>query len=106
MSPRYQVPAVAVPAAGQRALLEPEGHSIALFNIDGQFYAIADSCPHQGASLSGGQLQGRVVQCCAHGLRFDLVSGYLLNSDKLKVTTYPVEKDDDRLYIVIEDSVP
>lgn len=106
MSRRHLLPADGVPAAGQRALLELEGHSIALFNLDGQFHAIADSCPHQGSSLCAGQLQGRVVQCRAHGLRFDLASGYLLNSDKLRVATYPVEEDGDRVYIVIEDSAP
>jgi nitrite reductase/ring-hydroxylating ferredoxin subunit len=106
MSRRHLLPADGVPAAGQRALLELEGHSIALFNLDGQFHAIADSCPHHGSSLCAGQLQGRVVQCRAHGLRFDLASGYLLNSDKLRVATYPVEEDGDRVYIVIEDSAP
>ncbi|MBC9251487.1 (2Fe-2S)-binding protein [Pseudomonas alcaligenes] len=106
MSRRHQVPAAQVPAAGQRVLLEPAGHGIALFNIDGQFHAVADSCPHQGSSLCAGQVQGRVVQCRAHGLRFDLASGYLLNSDQLKVATYPVVEEGDHLYIVIEDSAP
>ena len=80
-----------------------------LFNVDGQFYAIDDSCPHQGASLCGGRLDGRVIQCCAHGLRFNLASGYLLNSTALKVASYPVEvQEDGRLLIIIasEESAP
>ncbi|PTQ73176.1 Rieske 2Fe-2S domain-containing protein [Pseudomonas sp. GV071] len=106
MSQRHPVPAAQVPAAGQRALLAIGGQSIALFNLDGHFHAIADSCPHQGSSLCAGQLQGRVIQCRAHGLRFDLASGYLLNSTALKVTTYPVEHDGEQLFIVIEDPAP
>ncbi|MFZ3186760.1 MAG: Rieske 2Fe-2S domain-containing protein, partial [Pseudomonas sp.] len=66
------------------------------------FYAIDDSCPHQGASLCGGKLDGRIIQCCAHGLRFDLASGYLLNSSALKATCYPVEVEGDQLFIVID----
>lgn len=103
MTHRYPVPASQVPADGARALLDLAGHSIALFNLAGQLYAIADSCPHQGSSLCAGLLQGRVVQCRAHGLRFDLASGYLLNSNQLKVATYPVEQGDGQVFIVIED---
>ena len=46
-------------------------------------------------------LEGRVIQCCAHGLRFDLASGYLLNSTSLKVANYPTEVVDGQVFIVI-----
>lgn len=95
------VPVGRVPAPGQRALIETEGKSLALFNVAGQFHAIDDSCPHQGASLCGGRLEGEVIQCCAHGLRFDLRTGYLLNSTQLKVCRYPVEQVGNQLIIVI-----
>ncbi|MGH8466212.1 MAG: Rieske (2Fe-2S) protein [Pseudomonas sp.] len=104
MSLRYPVPAHKIPERGGRALLAFEGKSLALFNVADTFYAIDDSCPHQGASLCGGRLEGRVIQCCAHGLRFDLASGYLLNSTALKVTSYPVEQQGDQLYIVYEEA--
>ncbi|MBH3428852.1 Rieske (2Fe-2S) protein [Pseudomonas alkylphenolica] len=104
MSLRYPVPAHKVPERGGRALLAFEGKSLALFNVADSFYAIDDSCPHQGASLCGGRLEGRVIQCCAHGLRFDLASGYLLNSTALKVNSYPVEQQGDQLYIVYEEA--
>ena len=108
MSLRVPVPAGKLPQAGGRALFEFEGKSLALFNVEGDLFAIDDSCPHQGASLCGGRLEGRVIQCCAHGLRFDLRSGYLLNSTQLKVANYPVEIIDGQAFIVIvpEESVP
>ncbi|MCO8309639.1 Rieske (2Fe-2S) protein [Pseudomonas mandelii] len=108
MSLRIPVPAGKLPQAGGRALFEFDGKSLALFNVDGDLFAIDDSCPHQGASLCGGRLEGRVIQCCAHGLRFDLRSGYLLNSTQLKVANYPVEIIDGQAFIVIvpEESVP
>lgn len=99
---RHPVAADRVPAAGGRALIEFDGHSIALFNIDDQLYAIADSCPHQGASLCGGKLQGRMIQCGAHGLRFDLASGYLANSNRLKVATYPIVEEGGQVFIVTD----
>ena len=108
MSLRIPVPAGKLPQAGGRALFEFDGKSLALFNVEGDLFAIDDSCPHQGASLCGGRLEGRVIQCCAHGLRFDLRSGYLLNSTQLKVANYPVEVVDGQAFIVIvsEESVP
>ena len=108
MSVRLQVPVDKVPAPGGRALFEQDGKSLALFNVAGQFYAIDDSCPHQGASLCVGKLEDKVIQCCAHGLRFNLASGYLLNSTQLKVANYPVELIDDQVFIVIvpEESAP
>ncbi|MCW8275127.1 Rieske 2Fe-2S domain-containing protein [Pseudomonas sp. PCH199] len=108
MSLRVLVPAAKLPQAGGRSLFEFDGKSIALFNVEGDLFAIDDSCPHQGASLCGGRLDGRVIQCCAHGLRFDLASGYLLNSNTLKVVNYPVEVFDGHAFIVIvpEESAP
>ncbi|WP_460146598.1 Rieske (2Fe-2S) protein [Pseudomonas sp. S2_A02] len=108
MSFRIPVPVGKLPQAGGRALFEFDGKSLALFNVEGDLFAIDDSCPHQGASLCGGRLEGRVIQCCAHGLRFDLRSGYLLNSTQLKVANYPVEIIDGQAFIVIvpEESVP
>lgn len=108
MSRRVPVPAGKLPQAGGRALIEFEGKSLALFNVEGDLFAIDDGCPHQGASLCGGRLEGRVIQCGAHGLRFDLRSGYLLNSTQLKVASYPVEFVDGQAFIVIvsEESAP
>jgi 3-phenylpropionate/trans-cinnamate dioxygenase ferredoxin subunit len=107
MTRRIPVPSGKYPQAGGRALFEFEEKSLALFNVDGQLFAIDDSCPHQGASLWGGRLEGRVIQCCAHGLRFDLRSGCLLNSSQVKVATYPVDIVDGQAFIIIsEEAAP
>nr|WP_311527101.1 Rieske 2Fe-2S domain-containing protein [uncultured Ralstonia sp.] len=70
--------AVSIPLAqlppGQRRLVFIDGRSVAVFNIDGTHYAIDNSCPHQGASLANGKLEGTWLQCPAHGLRFDLAA--------------------------------
>ena len=102
------VPASVDLGIGKRARVQANGSHIALFNVDGQVYAIDDSCPHQGSSLCGGRLDGRVIQCLAHGLRFDLHSGYLLNSTQVKVNNYPVEIIDGQAFIVIvpEEAAP
>lgn len=103
MTQHFQVAAEKVPAVDARALLFIQGKAIALFNIDSQFYAFEDSCPHQGASLWSGRLDGQVIQCCAHGLRFDVASGYLLNSTHMKLKTYPVEVLNGQVFIVMDE---
>ncbi len=58
---------------------------------EGKVFAMRDSCPHRGIPLSYGRLDGKVVECCYHGWRFDACSGQcveipsLSSQDKLKV---------------------
>ncbi len=89
--PRYVTvaPAEAL-APGQRKLVFTEGRSIVAFNIDGNLHAIDNSCPHSGAALAGGKLEGTLLQCPAHGLRFDVTTGCMPGKGGLCVATFPV----------------
>lgn len=49
--------------------------AIAVFNIDGDLYAIEDVCTHDGGELAGGPIEGFEVECLRHGARFDLRTG-------------------------------
>ena len=60
---------------GQGLSVEVEDKKIALFNIDGSYYAIDDTCTHRGGPLSEGSVEGTVVTCPWHGARFDVTSG-------------------------------
>ena len=63
-------------AEGGRWFARRGKHEIALFRAEGTVHAIADSCPHNGASLATGQLEGTTMEKCrAHGLRFDITTG-------------------------------
>lgn len=79
-----------LPLPGMRTVLNLHGHSIAIFGMQDGWRAIADSCPHQGASLAGGKVQDGAVQCPAHGLRFDLATGCLRQAPGLRVAVYPI----------------
>jgi len=58
---------------------------------EGKVFAMRDSCPHRGIPLSYGRLDGKVVECCYHGWRFEACTGQcveipsLSGQDKLKV---------------------
>jgi 3-phenylpropionate/trans-cinnamate dioxygenase ferredoxin component len=51
---------------------------IALFNIDGTFHAIDDTCTHKGGPLSKGMVMGKEVTCPWHGAVFDVTTGSVL----------------------------
>jgi nitrite reductase/ring-hydroxylating ferredoxin subunit len=66
-------------APGTARCIEIEGRRIALFNLDGTFYAIDDTCPHRGGPLSEGFLDGDVIVCPWHGARFRIPTGEVLS---------------------------
>jgi 3-phenylpropionate/trans-cinnamate dioxygenase ferredoxin subunit len=86
---------------GQRKLAFIEGRSIVVFNIAGEFHAIDNTCPHNGASLASGQLDGRLLRCPAHGLRFDVTSGCMPGAVGLCVETFPVQSVEGRLLVAV-----
>ncbi|MFM0341557.1 Rieske (2Fe-2S) protein [Paraburkholderia fungorum] len=103
MSRQIPVGAVDELAPGQRKLAFVDGRSIVLFNIDGTIHAIDDSCPHNGASVASGQLEGCMLRCPAHGLRFDLRTGRMPGAGGLSLTTFPVRAIDGKLVVNLED---
>src|ERR1700694_4284957 len=77
---------------------------------EGRAFAMRDSCPHRGIPLSYGRLDGRVVECCYHGWRFDACSGQCLeipslsSQEKLKVERifaghYPCQERDGYVWV-------
>ncbi|MBI3767750.1 MAG: nitrite reductase small subunit NirD [Deltaproteobacteria bacterium] len=64
---------------------------IAVFNCDGTFYAIDDTCPHQGGPLGEGEVVGTVVTCPWHEWSYDVRSGVNTDDPTCKVSAYPVK---------------
>ncbi|WP_112266866.1 bifunctional 3-phenylpropionate/cinnamic acid dioxygenase ferredoxin subunit [Lentzea terrae] len=78
----------------------PGEPAIAVFNADGEFYAIDDTCSHQDASLSEGWLEGCFVECPLHAALFDLRTGMpTCLPAKKAVRTYPVLVEDGVIYV-------
>ena len=62
-------------APGQGRLVDVNGKPIALFNVDGQLFAIDNACTHRGGSLAEGEVSGHEVTCPLHGASFDVRTG-------------------------------
>jgi nitrite reductase (NADH) small subunit/3-phenylpropionate/trans-cinnamate dioxygenase ferredoxin subunit len=88
---------------GEGQPFEIEGRIIAVFLDQGAYYAMDDSCPHQGAPLADGVVCDKSVTCTWHGWRFSLETGLWLDSPKSKtrVNTYPVRVEGDEIQVEV-----
>lgn len=83
------------PGTGRAFDAPPE--RIAVFNVDGAFFAISDACPHAGGELSQGWVEGGRVICPFHGWTFELATSVHPPDDG--ICRYPVIVEGDDLYI-------
>ncbi len=62
-------------ANGEHVVVEVDGTEVAVFKLDGCFYAIEDVCSHDGAEIASGELDGDEIICPRHGARFCIKTG-------------------------------
>ena len=77
-------------------IVQVSNEVIAVFNVDGKFCAVDNSCPHRGGPLGEGDLNGSVVTCPWHSWQFDVATGECPDIPGEKLKTYPcvVEGED------------
>lgn len=86
---------------GKAKVITVDGRRIALFNVNGTFHAIDDTCSHEEASLAGGAVYGEIVACPKHGSRFHLPTGRVLSLPAvIPVNTYQVKVLDGRVLLL------
>jgi len=77
---------------GERMVAEVGRHWVAIFNVDGTYYAIEDVCTHDDGPLAEGDLNGCIISCPRHGATFDLRTGKVLTPPALvDVQSYDVQ---------------
>ena len=86
---------------GTGTAVKVAGKEIAIFNVDGDIYAIGDSCVHAGASLGAGKLNGKIVTCRAHGLRYDVTTGQVTTGG-FGVASYRAKVVDGQILVAVE----
>jgi len=84
-------------APGSRKVISTEIGPVAVFNLDGDFFAIADICTHDGGELASGICEGSQIICPRHGARFCIKTG--------KVLTPPAYEDVETFSVRIENSI-
>jgi nitrite reductase/ring-hydroxylating ferredoxin subunit len=89
-----------LPAGSCKTIDLPGGRELALYNVNGEFYATENFCPHKGAPLSAGILCEHIIECEWHGWQFDVRTGECLTVAE-KVKTYEVVVEDGLVKILI-----
>lgn len=72
---------------------------IAVFNLDGIYYAISNSCMHKGGPLSKGFLNGDIITCPWHGWKYSVKTGKSPHQGGDSVNSYPVKIIEDKIYV-------
>ena len=90
---------------GERKFFDINGIEIAVLNVDGDYHAVRNSCPHMGAPVARGPVEpnetddcgGYILSCPFHEWRFDLESGESVFSKNARLKKYAVRVVDDEI---------
>ena len=81
---------------GQMKKVSIDGNEIVVSNVDGNYFAINDTCSHSGGSLSEGKFENSTITCDLHGAKFDCKTGKLIK--------FPAKINDLESYKVVVES--
>ena len=91
MAEYVKVAATADVAPGTGLVAEVNGQAIAVFNVDGTFYAMDNTCVHRGGPLGEGELEGEAVTCPWHGWQYNVKTGACITNPSAAVKCYQLK---------------
>lgn len=113
---KYPIASVQDIPPGARKLAEIDGKSIGVFNVNGDFVAVLNLCPHELAPVCRGRVsgttlpsspgefqwgrEGEILACPWHGWEFDLTTGKCL-TDRRRLRRFPVEVEAGTVFVVV-----
>ncbi len=95
---------------GTARLVTVDGKEVALFNVEGRFYAVGSRCPHRSGPLVRGHIETvpeegeallgtLALRCPIHGWLFELATGRCLTRTSASLSTYPVTCDSEEIVL-------
>ncbi len=90
-----------VPAGRGATVKLKDGSEVALFNVNGEFYAVENFCPHKAYPLADSRLYGNIVECDLHGWRFDVRNGECFTKKNCSIESYEVMIEDEMIKILV-----
>jgi len=103
--------------SGKAVIVNVDGKEIGLFNEGGKYFAVLNHCPHRGAPICRGRVEGRVLclddetltydaeaktlRCPWHHWEFDLESGHPVAAIRERLKVFPVRTEDDTVYVKV-----
>ncbi|RQH02325.1 Rieske (2Fe-2S) protein [Natrarchaeobius oligotrophus] len=119
MSGRVRVGTVDELGPGERTIVEIDGEAVGVLNVEGDYYAIQNTCEHMGGPVCSGRVQGKLVAefvepgkrpeedfsddktiaCPWHGWEYELETGEHIGDDSISLETYDVVVEDGVVYV-------
>ena len=89
--------------SGKMVMVSADGKDILVTNVDGNYYAMDDTCTHAGASLSEGSLDGSTVTCPWHGSTWDCKTGKMIafGVQLNDLPSYKVTVESDEIFVEV-----
>jgi len=103
---------------GERTIVTVAGREIGVFNVNGEYYALRNVCPHKGAPLCKGrvrplitapdlhsvvyQREGEILKCPWHLWEFDLKTGRAMHDPEVSVRSYRVQQEGDDVVLYLD----
>lgn len=87
--------------AGTGCVGKINGCSIAIFNVDGAFFALDNACAHRGGPIGEGELEGEVVTCPWHSWEYNVRTGISITTPSASVKTYEVKVDGEDVTVLL-----
>lgn len=87
-------------ADGENVIVDVDGIDVAVFKLDGEFYAIEDVCTHDGAEIASGILEGDEIICPRHGARFCIKTGAVKSAPAYEdIACFPIRIEHGRVQV-------
>ena len=84
---------------GRGCVVVVQGHPVALFNVDGRFFALSNVCLHRGGPVGEGELDGPIVTCPMHGWEYDVRTGANTINPAARLRTFEVRVEGDDVWV-------
>ena len=117
MAKKHGVCAAAELPPGAKKVVRIGARRIGVFNVGGEYFALADKCPHQGASICDGPIcgtnapvdeyrydftmQGEIVRCSRHGWEFNIKTGECVGVPGMRTKTYPAAEENGEVFVTL-----
>ncbi len=102
MSEVMRVADVAALPPGERLVVSFGRYDVAVFNVEGEFFALENACPHQGGPMADGWIEGTTVTCPWHAWCFDLRTGKMTLGDFASIPRFAVTIEQGGIFVSTE----
>jgi nitrite reductase (NADH) small subunit len=90
-----------LPPPGEAREFEVGERVVCVANLNGEYSALDNVCPHRGGPLGQGYLEGDKIVCPWHGWQFEIKSGAVEHAHDQKIGTYPLTVEGDEVFVEI-----